>query len=648
LNDDFWGILALIAAGESEGSEIIQNACEFIKSWQNEDGGWSWQVGDESDVDDTGAAIMALIAAGEGPDSFAVEMGLLFLMDNQNDDGGFPWMWGGASTSASCAWGIGAIVAAGQDPSSDDWEWDDNPVGCLLNLQDADGAFKYTASQKTNPVFMTAYAIPALLGDPYPVEPVDYEPPPPQGQADLIISSVYIPATIYKSDDIEIAAIISNTGGQDITDSFICSLSINGITEDAITISSLASGSSTEIELYWTPSATGSHTLVITADVDNSIEETSDGNNSYSTTVTVNSRPVKADLTISDIDTDSTIYAEVETIISITIENSGETDIYDSFQIKLYDDKGIIDTATIDELDAGDVIEIDFEWTLGAAGEYILEIIADPVDSIDESNENNNEESIEAKVTEQLGEPDITVADISVPASINADATVTITATITNIGDADISGSFKTILKANGIVVDTLTVTVLDAGDSLSANFHWIPGAAGSHVLQVVADSEDSISEDNETNNYSGLENIIATTIISDNSSQEESPPTDSTVEESSGESSAAVPPAISVDIEPENIDFGDLVPGETSAEFEITITHKGNQDMLVTADLAGDAQDFYASTLRLNGWPWDVFEIVVPKESSVVIRATLSVPQSYDGQIIDGGVLIFWSTVAP
>jgi hypothetical protein len=39
LNDDFWGVMALISAGESASSEIVANSVGFIKSNQNDDDG---------------------------------------------------------------------------------------------------------------------------------------------------------------------------------------------------------------------------------------------------------------------------------------------------------------------------------------------------------------------------------------------------------------------------------------------------------------------------------------------------------------------------------------------------------------------------------------------------------------------------------
>lgn len=146
VNDDFWGILALIAAGESPSSAIIQNTVDFIVSVQNEDGGWNWEIYEFSDVDDTAAAIMALVAAGVDTSDLAIQMGLIFMTIMQNQDGGFPSQYEAASNCASDAWAIGALEACGEDMDAN-WSPDGNtPVDNLLSLQDSDGSFKKTAS----------------------------------------------------------------------------------------------------------------------------------------------------------------------------------------------------------------------------------------------------------------------------------------------------------------------------------------------------------------------------------------------------------------------------------------------------------------------------------------------------------------------
>ncbi len=169
LNDDFWGVLALVAADESVNSDII----DFIEHFQNSDGGWSWEISGDSDVDNTAAAIMALLAAGESSSSTVIEDALDYLAASQNDDGGFPEDPGGESNAGSTSWAIGALEAAGEDPDSGDWQPDtDTPVGFLLSLQHGDGYFEWTDGDDSNSEWMTAYAIVALLGEPYPVPEV--------------------------------------------------------------------------------------------------------------------------------------------------------------------------------------------------------------------------------------------------------------------------------------------------------------------------------------------------------------------------------------------------------------------------------------------------------------------------------------------
>ncbi|MFW6056334.1 MAG: InlB B-repeat-containing protein [Chloroflexota bacterium] len=169
LNDDFWGVLALLAAEENVDPDIV----DFIYEHQGTDGGWAWFVGEESDVDDTAAAILALIAAGEDEDSDEIQSALDFLESVQNSDGGFPQYEGDESNSASDAWAIMAITAAGDDPNSSYWEeGGDTPVDHLLSLQHSDGHFQFADGDDIDGIWNTAYAIPALLGERYPVSAV--------------------------------------------------------------------------------------------------------------------------------------------------------------------------------------------------------------------------------------------------------------------------------------------------------------------------------------------------------------------------------------------------------------------------------------------------------------------------------------------
>ncbi len=175
LNDDFWGLMALIAAGKNPASEIVTNTVAFIKANQNSDGGWSWGVGADSDVDDAAAAIMALVAAGEPQASTVVQNGLAYMKSMQMGNGGFE-SWG-ATNAGTDSWGIAAIVAAGQDPTGTNWRSGNgtDPVDDLLTFHNPDGSFNWQAATPLNVAWMTSYAIPALLGQHYPVDGLQQE-----------------------------------------------------------------------------------------------------------------------------------------------------------------------------------------------------------------------------------------------------------------------------------------------------------------------------------------------------------------------------------------------------------------------------------------------------------------------------------------
>jgi hypothetical protein len=212
LNDDFWGVMALVAAGEDPSSDAIQDSVAFIIANQNTDGGWSWGVDQTSDIDDTAAAIMALIAAGESAGSTPIADALDYITANQLDNGGFAGFDGTSSNSASDSWGIASIVAAGQDPTSPAWQSGEgnDPVDDLLSFQNTDGSFDWTEANPSNQKLMTSYAIVALLGVPYPVAIL-----PPQegvtidvrieGQSDTIWSGTVTvtDSTIIDDDGIE-------------------------------------------------------------------------------------------------------------------------------------------------------------------------------------------------------------------------------------------------------------------------------------------------------------------------------------------------------------------------------------------------------------------------------------------------------------
>ncbi|MBU1120913.1 terpene cyclase/mutase family protein, partial [Candidatus Micrarchaeota archaeon] len=172
INDDVWGVIALIAAGEPSSSTEIQGMLSFIESNQGADNGWSWAVGQSSDADSAADAVMALIAGGKDPSSTNIQNAMDYLKTQQDSNNAGFMSWGTANPD-STSHSIDAVVSVGGNPTDVAWQENGtNPLEYLLDWQQADGGFSnpYADPPLTSSEWTTANALNALLGEPYPVE----------------------------------------------------------------------------------------------------------------------------------------------------------------------------------------------------------------------------------------------------------------------------------------------------------------------------------------------------------------------------------------------------------------------------------------------------------------------------------------------
>ncbi|MCK5475047.1 MAG: DUF4430 domain-containing protein [Candidatus Pacebacteria bacterium] len=181
LNDDCFGILALISAGESSDDVIIVDSKNFIFSHQNSDGGWGYSTTAGSDTNMTASAILALISAGVDSADSRIQNALSFLEASQNDDGGFYYnsAFGSDSDSSSTAWVIWALNALSVDPNSL-VKSDNTPISYLESNQSDQGFFKYQNSSTEEDSFSavtTAYTVIALQGKKLPLNIVANDVP---------------------------------------------------------------------------------------------------------------------------------------------------------------------------------------------------------------------------------------------------------------------------------------------------------------------------------------------------------------------------------------------------------------------------------------------------------------------------------------
>jgi hypothetical protein len=111
---------------------------------------------------------------------------------------------------------------------------------------------------------------------------------------------------------------------------------------------------------------------------------------------------------------------------------------------------------------------------------------------------------------------------------------------------------------------------------------------------------------------------------------------------------SATIIPAISIEVNPSTLDFGQLGPRDVSDPQQLTITNTGAWTALVTAEVTDNAGDLFADGLNLDGSLWSLFQTTVARANSQTAQATLAVPESYSGVGEVEGTLILWATEAP
>jgi len=174
LNDDAWGVIALVAAGETDSPEV-QGMVSFLEANQGQDNGWSWGVGQASDADSTATAVMALVSAGKDTTAQNIQNAMDYLKTQQNTSNAGFESWGQANPDSS-AYAVDAIAAVEEDPTVGDWgEGGTDAVAYLLSWQQADGGFSnpYANPALSSSVLTTANALNALLGKPYPVRRIE-------------------------------------------------------------------------------------------------------------------------------------------------------------------------------------------------------------------------------------------------------------------------------------------------------------------------------------------------------------------------------------------------------------------------------------------------------------------------------------------
>ncbi|MBU1038917.1 DUF4430 domain-containing protein [Patescibacteria group bacterium] len=168
LNDDAWGLMALLKAGVSLSDTSVSGAKAYLLSNQNSDGGWSYAKAGESDTNDTAAVVMSLKYAGLSASDSALQSAINYLKQAQNNDGGWPYAPGGESDAGSTSWVVSALTAVGEAGLTISKN-NKTAITFLQSLQLSNGAYKWRSQDSVGSPIMTAFVVVALSNKYYPV-----------------------------------------------------------------------------------------------------------------------------------------------------------------------------------------------------------------------------------------------------------------------------------------------------------------------------------------------------------------------------------------------------------------------------------------------------------------------------------------------
>ncbi len=168
-NSTAFAVIALRTAGATGG---LEESLGWLRSVQNDDGGWGDVPGSPSTSDGTGAVLQAL-----APGSKASHRGLAYLREVQRQGGGFPLGGNGEVNSQSTAWAIQGIIAAGGNPDSFR-RGGASALEYLAARQADDGHYRYSKSSDQTPVWVTGEALVAAAGLYFPIPAPPREPSP--------------------------------------------------------------------------------------------------------------------------------------------------------------------------------------------------------------------------------------------------------------------------------------------------------------------------------------------------------------------------------------------------------------------------------------------------------------------------------------
>lgn len=322
---------------------------------------------------------------------------------------------------------------------------------------------------------------------------------------DLIIDVItWSPEEPSIDETVTFTVTIKNQGNSEARCSHV-DFQIDGFSRGYQEVPRIDSGATVTKSFSWKAQA-GSYNVIGIADVLNQVSESDEINNDKK----VNYATAAPDLIISKISWSPTNPSEDALVkISVTIENQGSGKACPSF-VAYYIDDAFMESVYVSQIDTGDTATKTFTWT-AQSGFHYVKAIADSNQKIGESDETNNEKTVDLPVLM----PDLIIQSITFsPSSPSIADQITSTVTVKNQGKS-LSAPCHLYIYIDDVYKYQQIVSMIFAGDTATNNFTW-KAQEGRHSLKVVVDAENEVDESNESNNVKTTTLTCSSTSSSD------------------------------------------------------------------------------------------------------------------------------------
>lgn len=379
-----------------------------------------------------------------------------------------------------------------------------------------------------------------------PVEKPNLKPYKPQGWSDQIVVSNATGTTtdsspLLSTDTLYVNFAVINDSDVAINSTFYVALYVDNTLENTWSWDSLDAhyyGSLGEAYSIGSLSA-GTHSIKIAADSSNAIDENNETDNVYTKTITVQGPSTqKPNLTpyqpqgwsdkivvsnVTGATTDSSPFKTTDTLyVNWAVINNGPVNISNHFYVSLYVDGAFKNSWYIASLNANVYFRAtNYAIGLLGAGTHTLMIFADSNQEISESNEADNKYTKTITVQDPnpglsnltpyqpSGWSDALVVSTSKgslidSSSITVEDNLYIDWAVLNNGPVATPGGFSVELYIDGFLENIWSLS-----SGLKSNYYWsVKGYSigslypGDHLLELLVDSGNVISESDEEDNY--------------------------------------------------------------------------------------------------------------------------------------------------